>query len=80
MHKYWLCWFVASFSTFIVPEVWALVIGKPQNTLSAAVWALEGAQRGMPITAWTAAHFLFTGVFLLVSLWLAGHFGWYLWT
>lgn len=80
MTRYWLWWSILAFPvTFLIPEAVALLRGRPQDTLSAAVWNLEKFQRGQHITAWTAAHLLFTGVFILLTVWLIGHFGWGLW-
>lgn len=79
MARYWLIWFISSFTTFIVPESYWLARGVPGNTLSGAIWSMEKLTPGQPITAWTAAHFLFTLGFLVISLWLTGHFGWHIW-
>jgi len=79
MARYWLWWFIAAFGTFIVPEAAALLRGRPQDTLSASIWRWEQVKVGQGIGQWTAAHFLFTGVFVLLTLWLIGHFGWGLW-
>jgi hypothetical protein len=77
---YWLIWFVITFPVaFLIPELAVLANGRPDLTLSAAIWKLEGVNAGAPITHWTAVHFLFTGVFLLLCVWLTGHFGWRLW-
>lgn len=80
MRTYWACWFtIAILGGFLIPETWSLLRGRPQDTLSAAIWRLEGFQPGQPITGWNAFHFLFTGAFTLLTLWLIGHFGWGLW-
>ena len=79
MTRYWAAWFALAFGTFIVPETIALLTGHPERTLSAAVWRLEKLRAGQGIWQWDAAHFLFTGAFILVAAWLVGHFGWGLW-
>lgn len=79
MTRYWLWWFITTFGTFIVPEVVALATGHPERTLSAAVWRMEALKAGQLVTAWTFAHFAFTGVFALTTLWLLGHFGFGWW-
>jgi hypothetical protein len=81
MDRYWLIWFMLWFTTFIVPETWALATGHPERTLSAAIWRIEQlipGQNQYP-WQWTAGHFLFTGSFLVVAVWLGGHFGWGIW-
>jgi hypothetical protein len=80
MTRYWLWWFLLTFPVgFLIPETIALVRNRTQDTLSGAIWNLEKLQPGQGITKWTAAHLLFTGVFVLVTAWLVGHFGWGLW-
>lgn len=80
MERYWLGWFIVTIPLgFLVPETIALVRGRPQDTLSAAIWRWEQLEPGQPITGWTAAHLLFTGVFVVITLWLIGHFGFGWW-
>lgn len=79
MNKYWLTWFAVSFTAFIVPETVALLRGRPQDTLSGAIWQMEQLVPGQGVWQWTAAHLLFTSVFIVLVLWLIGHFGWGLW-
>lgn len=80
MYRYWLWWFVITFPLgFLIPETVALVRNRTQDTLSGAIWHMENLQPGQPITRWTAAHLLFTGVFVLLTLWLIGHFGFGWW-
>lgn len=79
MARYWLVWFICAFGTFLVPEVYELATGHPERTLSAAIWRWEKLRVGQGVWQWDAAHFLFTGVFILVAVWLIGHFGWGLW-
>jgi hypothetical protein len=77
---FWACWFFASISVFLAVELTALSTGHPENTLSDAVWRMEAARTGQPIYEWSFAHFAFTGGFLLLVIWLTGHFGWRVWT
>jgi hypothetical protein len=80
MHRYWLWWFVTAFPVgFLVPEAAALMRGRPQDTLSAAIWSLEKFKRGQPVTGWSAFHLLFIGVLVVLTVWLVGHFGWGWW-
>lgn len=80
MRRYWLLWFVATFPIgFLIPEAVALIRGRPQDTLSAAIWSLEKFKAGQPVWQWNAFHFLFGGVLLTLFAWLTGHFllGWW---
>jgi hypothetical protein len=77
---FWTIWFISWFSTFITYEVWQIAAGRPQNTLSAAVWHMLGVVRGQPITQWSFFHLFFIGLFVLTMAWLTGHFGWMDWT
>lgn len=80
MKRYWLAWFILTFPIgFLIPETIAIVRNRTQDTLSGAIWALEKLQPGQGITRWTAFHLLFTGVFVLLTLWLIGHFGFGWW-
>lgn len=79
MTRYWAIWFAVSFGTFIVPEAIALVRNRTQDTLSGAIWAMEKLQPGQGITKWTFAHFAFTSVFALITVWLVFHFGFGWW-
>lgn len=78
--KFWLGWFVITFGSFLSMEVYQLVTGHPERTLSAAIWRLEAWQPGQPFWQWTAGHFLFMGVFTLLIFWLFFHFGFHLFT
>jgi hypothetical protein len=77
-HRYWLAWAVVVFLTFIAPEVYALVTNW-HNTLSASVWDMERFMPGQTVAKWTAWHLLFTGMLLVLFVWLLGHFsfGWW---
>lgn len=80
MRRYWLWWFIVTFPVgFLIPEVTALARRRSQDTLSYAIWSMEKFQRGQHVAQWTAAHFLFIGVFILLTLWLIGHFGFGIW-
>ncbi len=80
MTRYWLVWFIIAFPVgFLIPEVWALAKGRPEDTLSAAIWRMEQLVPGQPVWQWNAAHLLFTSTFIVLVVWLVGHFGWGLW-
>jgi hypothetical protein len=76
--RYWLVWFLVSASSFLTVEVYGLVTDRTR-TLSYAVWHLERFKAKQPIDQWAAGHFLFTFLFLLIAIWLVGHFGWGWW-
>lgn len=80
MAHYWSLWAAALVTTFLVPEVWMLVAGRPQDTLSAQIWRLEQYAPGQSLWQWNAFHFLFMGALLLLDVWLIGHFGFRIWT
>lgn len=75
---WWLIWFVGWFTSFLGVEIYGLVTN-PNRTLSAAIWRLEQAHAGQPITSWTAFHFGFIAALLVLDIWLIGHFGFRLW-
>lgn len=77
--KYWLTWFFVSFVAFIVPEVWALITGHDENTLSENVWRLEKIPTGGSLWHWTALHVLLGGSLLVVLVWLIGHLVFGIW-
>lgn len=80
MTRYWLWWFILTFPVgFLIPETIAIMRNRTQDTLSGAVWSLESLKAGQGVWQWTAAHFLFTGVFALLTVWLVFHFGWGWW-
>lgn len=80
MKQYWAVWFIVTFPIgFLIPETIALVRRRTQDTLSGAVWALEKFQPDQGITKWTAFHLLFTAMFVVVTGWLIGHFGFGWW-
>jgi hypothetical protein len=79
-HLYWAVWFATAMVTFLVPELYAIFSGNDQNTLSFAVWALEGKTVGNPDPlTWNFAHAAFTSSFIILVVWLIGHFGWGIW-
>ena len=71
---FWTAWFAVSFAAFLIPEIWALVTGHPENTLSAQIWRLESLKAGQHVWQWTAAHWLIGGVLAVVLIWLLFHF------
>ncbi len=75
---YWTIWFFVLLVSFLAPEIVALCTNW-HNTLSAQIWRLEDYAPGQGIAAWSAFHFLFIGLLLLLDVWLLGHFGWHLW-
>lgn len=66
---YWLAWLVIG---FLPLELWALITGRPQDTLSDNVWRLTGVSHGGP---WSFAHFAVAAL----MVWLLFHFvfGWF---
>lgn len=77
-HLYWLIWFILSFGSFLVREIWALCTNW-RDTLSAAIWSLEDFRQGQPISGWSSSHLLFMGLFVLIFGWLVMHFGFGWW-
>jgi hypothetical protein len=75
---FWLIWFSVSILTFLVAEVWALCTDW-HNTLSENVWKLESFRTGQDVFHWTAGHTLFAGVWILMTVWLTGHFLFHIW-
>lgn len=73
---FWAIWFGVSMAAFCVVEFTMLAMGRPQDTLSANVWRMEDFLPGQSFMHWSAMHFLFIGVFLLMTVWLLFHFGW----
>ena len=80
MTRYWLWWFIITIPVgFLIPETTALIRHRPRDTLSENVWRLERFIPHQAIGQWTAFHFLFTAVFIVLTMWLIGHFGWGIW-
>jgi hypothetical protein len=77
-HVYWSVWAIGSFVTFIAPEVYALATNW-RNTLSSSVWDFERFRTGQPIYQWSAGHFLFVLLLLVIDVWLLGHFAFGIW-
>lgn len=77
-HLFWLVWFAVSFGTFLAAEIYALVTDW-RRTLSAWVWSFEKFQPDQPISKFTAGHFWFGGIFVVLVVWLFFHFwmGWW---
>lgn len=72
---YWLAWFVFTFPVaFFGPELYALLSGHPENTLSAQIWRMQGFIPGQSIVNWGAVHFLIAGILGVLLVWLFGHF------
>lgn len=79
MTAYWRWWAIVTVTSFLVAEVWMLVAGRPQDTLSANVWRWEQFLPGQSVMHWTFVHFAFIAILVLLDIWLIGHFGWGLW-
>lgn len=79
MADYWGTWFALLVTSFLVPEIWMLAAGRPQDTLSAQIWRLEAFVPGQAVPAWNAFHVLFAGALLVFDVWLLAHFtlGWW---
>lgn len=71
---YWPLMLASAFLAFIGPEVYALVSGKPQNTLSAWVWKVLNIHANETPAQWNALDFLVFGVWVVIFLWLSFHF------
>lgn len=74
--KFWLGWFLTTFFSFLIMELWALISKRPDRTLSYAIWRLERFKAGEGFWEWSAGHYLFMGAFGLLIFWLFFHFGW----
>ena len=74
-NRYWLGWSLFLLVSFLVPEVYSLIVHRPGGTLSETVWRMEGMHDNK-FGPWTAAHLLFTGELILIDAWLICHFGW----
>jgi hypothetical protein len=71
---YWPIWLFVFVGAFLGPEVYALVSGKPQNTLSWWVWRMLKVSTGERVSQWTAADFLTFGIWMTLFVWLTFHF------
>lgn len=61
---YWLCWLIVG---FLPVEMYALLTGHPENTLSDQVWHAEGT--GATFTRWLVASFTAWLFFHMVFRW-----------
>lgn len=79
-NRYWLGWFIFTLTAFLVPEVYSLVVHRPQGTLSDTIWRLEGERPGVPLNGnvlkWNVFHLFFMSELLFLDVWLFCHFGW----
>lgn len=66
MRWYWAAWILVG---FLAPEMWALLSGRPENTLSDTVWHWCDVTPGKTVWTWSILHLLLA--FFLV--WLFGH-------
>jgi hypothetical protein len=72
---WWPVWLGITVGTFLFRELWALVSGRPQDTLSQWIWNHLHIVAGETIGQWTAADFLLFCVYVTVFvLWLPWHF------
>jgi hypothetical protein len=69
---YWLGWILA----FLIPELWALWAGRPQDTLSETVWSVENLNLNQPFdfAMWTDVHWAIAILVWALFLWLSLHF------
>lgn len=70
---FWACWALIPLVAFIVMESYALATNW-RNTLSANVWRVLRETPNEPVDQWSWLHFLAAGVYLVVGVWLFGHF------
>jgi hypothetical protein len=77
-HRFWAIWFSTSVGVFLTAEIYGLVTD-PRRTLSEAIWSWEKFKPNQGIDHWTAFHFLFIALLLVLDVWLLGHFGWGRW-
>jgi len=75
---YWPLWLTIVLLAFLVPEIYALITNV-RNTLSWWVWDQLDVSP-LATAPWTAAHLLVFGVWVLMNVWLTGHFFWRRWT
>ena len=61
---YWLLWIAVG---FVAPELYALVTGHPENTLSYQFWRLEG--QGATFGRWFVGSFFFWLAFHMTFRW-----------
>jgi len=80
VNRYWIVWLCGAFVTFIVPEAVAIARNRTQDTLSGWTWRHCQVIVHQPISQWSATHFLFAGIFLVLAVWLVGHLILGIWT
>lgn len=74
---FWTSWLSVTVGAFLVYELFSLVTGNPQNTLSNWVWVNLKIRVGESITQWSAGDLLVFCVYISVFvLWLPWHFWW----
>ena len=71
---YWPIWLLTAIAVFLGPEIYALVSGHPENTLSWWVWDKLQISGHTSFADWTAGDFLTFGVWLTLVIWLTFHF------
>lgn len=71
---FWLSWFLATVAAFLAVEIPSLVSHHSENTLSANVWRLLDVAPGQTVWQWDAFRFLTFGVWVVMGVWLTGHF------
>jgi hypothetical protein len=80
MNRYWLIWLCTLFATFAVPETIAIVRNRTQDTLSGWTWRHCQVIVHQPIDQWSATHFLFAGIVMVLAVWGVGHLVLGIWT
>lgn len=71
---YWPVWLAVTLGTFLLREIWALVAGRPGDTLSTWVWDQLHIVARESITQWSAADLLLFCVYISVFVvWLPWH-------
>lgn len=71
---WWPTWLIAAVGLFLFREIWALVSGRPGDTLSWWVWRNLGIMVGERPENWTAGAFLSFGLWIVLVVWLTFHF------
>lgn len=73
--SYWTVWLIITVASFLGYEIFALVTGHPENTLSNWVWMHLKIRAGESITQWSAGDLLTFAVYIAVFVaWLPWHF------
>lgn len=76
---YWPSALSFLFAAIMIPEIIALCT-RDQDTLSFWVWTQLHATTRETMSQWTATHFLFFGLWLVLVVWLTYHFFLHWWT